>query len=407
MGAPLAGLKVLDFCWLVVGPMTTRFLAAYGASVVKVESLERIDYARSMAPFKDAQPGLNRGQLFANLNLSKRSLGVNLKRPEGVALMRRFVAAWQPDVVLEGFAPGTMAKWGLDYESLRTLAPNVVYCSTTQYGQSGPFAGYAGFGNVGAATAGFNELTGWPDGDPVGPWSAYNDFVNPPLLLSALIAALIHRERTGHGQYLESSQMETSLHFLAPALLEAQAGDTAPSRMGNRDRQMAPHGVYPCRGDDRYIAIAVPTDDHWRALRTEMGDPPWARDPQYHGVVGRQAHEDALDDRIAAWTQRHDAHALMQRLQAAGVPAGVVQDPGEILRDLQLNHLGYFQGVEHPEGGTTTYETVPFQLAAAAPQVRPAPGLGADSADLLREVLGLSDEEIAEALADGIVQMSL
>ncbi|HEY7294260.1 MAG TPA: CoA transferase, partial [Dehalococcoidia bacterium] len=260
----------------------------------------------------------------------------------------------------------------------------------------------AGYGTHAAAISGFVELTGWPDRAPAGPYAAYTDFIAPRFLATSLMAALDHRRRTGEGQYIEQSQMEAALHFLAPQLLEYQVSGALPGRMGNESPDAAPHGVYPCQGEDQWCAIAVETDEQWRALRSVLGEPAWMAEPALDGVAGRLAARETIDRELAAWTRERDRYAVMHELQRAGVPAGAVQRSSDLLNDPQLAHRRYFRPLEHPEMGMVPYEGHQFRIRGydSGPR-RPAPCLGEHTVEVLRDLLGMTDEEIAEVAASG------
>jgi crotonobetainyl-CoA:carnitine CoA-transferase CaiB-like acyl-CoA transferase len=412
MAGVFDGIRVLDFCWAIVGPLTTKLLADHGAEVLRVESSVRIDILRSNAPFKDEKPGLNRSQAYATFNTSKRGLGLNLAHPRGRDLARPLIAAWEPDVLAESFAPGTMARLGLDYRSVRELKPDIIYFSTSQSGDSGPFARYAGFGNIGAAVSGYYSLTGWPDRPPTGPFGAVPDMLNPPLAVTAIVAALDYRRRTGRGQRIDLSQIEGSLQFLAPALLDFEASGRVALRAGNRDPYMAPHGVFPCKEGprhpggafDRWLALAVRDDEDWRALCSVSPEEPWAVESRFANFAGRKAREDELEAALAAWTARFDARDLMARLQDAGVPAAAVSDCVDLANDAQLRHLGFFRDLNHPECGAMPYDGPHFELSLTPARLGPAPLLGQDTLAVLRDILRLDDGEIGELLADRVVE---
>lgn len=397
---PLTGVKVADFSWIAVGPTTARYLADHGATTVRVETSNPPDRLRVAGPFKDGVFGPNRSQFFGLVNTSKLSIALNLKHPAGLKVARRLIA-WA-DIYLESWTTGTAKDLGLDYESVRALNPGIIMVSTNLMGQSGPAAALAGYGFHAAAVAGFSELTGWPDRPPSGPYVAYTDTVAPRFLALAILAALDHKRRTGEGQYIEQSQMESSLYFLAPELLAFQVSGTIPRRMGNQSPTCAPHAVYPCAGSDRWCAIAVETDEQWRALRRALGEPAWAMDPALETAAGRLAHRTEIDAALAEWTRNQDQYEVMRRLQAAGVPAGVVQRSSDLLRDPQLAHRHFFHPLQHPEMGEVPYEGHQFRIRGYDSGPRSAaPCLGEHSVQVMREVLGMSDEELAEVAASG------
>ena len=271
---PFAGLKVADFSWIGVGPITAKYFADHGATVVRIETTNPVDRLRAAGPHKDGINGINRSQFFGAFNTSKKGIALNLKEPAGQAVARKLLE-WC-DVAFESFTPGTMRDLGLGYEVAKELNPDIVMVSTCLMGQTGPAAPLAGYGYHAAAISGFYEVTGWDDRPPGGPFNAYTDVIAPHFLAATVAAALDHRRRTGEGQYIEQSQMETALHFLAPEFLDFQVNGVVPRRCGNDSAFAAPHNVYPTQGRDQWIAIAVESDEQWSALCGVMGNPDWA-----------------------------------------------------------------------------------------------------------------------------------
>ena len=410
--APFDGLRVLDMSWVGVGPMTMKFLADYGATVIRVESVTRPDPSRTVGPFKDGTPGINRGQFSANFNTSKFGLGLNLGKPESRDLIQRIVAEWRPDVLAESFRPGSMAKWGLGYDSLVKLKPDIVYFSTCQLGQTGPLARFGGYGGMAAALAGFHHMTGWPDRMPAELYGPYTDFVNPPNAVTAVIAALEYRRRTGKGQHLDLSQYECSAHYLAPALLDYVVNGRVQGRSGNQDDVYAPHGMYPCqahpsRAGGSWCAIAVTSEEEWEALKGAMGRPEWSHDTRFDSAAGRRKHADELDDRLARWTVEIEAHELMRRLQQAGVPAGVAQTGSDLWEDPQIKHRGFFHWLEHAECGPMPYSGLNFELSRTPGKLNwAAPTVGQHNEHVLKEIIGLSSDEVADLIASGSLETS-
>jgi crotonobetainyl-CoA:carnitine CoA-transferase CaiB-like acyl-CoA transferase len=397
---PLAGIKVADFSWIGVGPITAKALADHGAEVVRVETLNPADRLRLVGPFKDDVPGINRCQFFASFNTSKLSLGLDLKQPEGLAVAKRLVQ-WA-DVCLDSFTAGTMADLGLGYDVVRALNPSIIMASTCLMGQTGPAARLGGYGYHAAAVSGFFEVTGWDDRPPGGPFNAYTDTVAPRFLATTLLAALDHRRRTGEGQYIDQAQMESSLHFLAPELLDVQLSGRSPRRAGNASPDAAPHDAYPCAGHDQWCAIAVESDAQWRALRRALHEPAWATAPELDHAAGRLARRERIDRELGAFTARFAARALMDLLQAAGVPAGMVQRSSDHQADPQLAHRKFFRPLAHPEMGVVPYEGHAYQIAGYGNGPRfAAPCLGEQTYQVLQEILRLDDEEIARVAASG------
>lgn len=399
---PFAGLKVADFSWIGVGPITAKYLGDHGATVVRVETAQPPDRLRVGGPFKDGVYGTNRSQFFGQYNTSKLSLALALRNPEALAIAKRLIN-WA-DVVLESFTPGAIAALGLGWDVVRQLNPRAIMVSSCLMGQTGPAAPMAGYGNHAAAISGFYEVTGWPDRDPGGPFAAYTDTIAPHFLASTLMAALDHRRRTGQGQYIEQAQMESAVYFLGTEILDYQLSGRVPRRAGNDEPGCAPHDAFPCAGSDEWCAIAVETNDQWQALRRAMGDPAWARDPAFDRAEGRFAARTTIGERLAEWTRNFEPHDLMTRLQAAGVPAGAVQRSSDLLQDPQLAHRRFFRPLPHCEMGDVPYEGHMFRIRGYDNGPRfAAPGLGEHSVQVLQEILGMSEEEIGEVLASGAI----
>ncbi|MFL2937062.1 MAG: CaiB/BaiF CoA transferase family protein [Myxococcota bacterium] len=397
---PFEGLKVADFSWIGVGPMTCRYLADHGATVVRVESESRPDNLRGVAPFKDGVPGWNRSHFYGNMNTSKLGLDLNLKQPAAVEAARRLIA-WA-DVYVESFTPGTVDDLGIGYEVARSLNPEIVMLSTCLMGQTGPVSSMAGYGYHAGAVAGFYEVTGWPDLPPDGPWMAYTDTVAPRFTASALMAALDHARRTGEGSCIDGAQFEMGLQFLAPEILDFQAHGYSATRMGNRDRWLAPHGVYRCAGEDEWCAIAVEDTQQWQSLVGELGAPAEWAGLDLDDLQVRQESQDALDAWITAWTSSRAPDEVATRLQAVGVPCGAVQRARDLLADPQYTHRGFHRYLTHPEMGEVPYAGHQFRIAGYESGPRsPAPCLGEHSFEVLQGLLGFSDEEIAELVACG------
>ncbi|MBM3133022.1 MAG: CoA transferase [Chloroflexi bacterium] len=396
------GIKVADFAWSGVGPQVGRELADHGATVVRVESHHRPCPLRYMAPFKDGKTGINRSGMFAQYNHQKYSMTVDLGKSKSKEVVRRLVE-WA-DIISDSMTPGTLAKWGLDYESCARINPGIIYFSTTQQGQTGPHRDFQGFGHHANALFGVSHATGWPDGEPNLGGTAYSDFIAPWYLIVAVIGALLRRRKTGKGMYIEQSQLEAGLSFMAPHLLDYVINGHVLSRMGNRDRYMAPHGVYPCKGADRWVAITVATEDQWQSFCRAIGDPDWARDARFGTILNRKANEDELDRHIGEWTKDYAPEQVMQKLQEAGVPAGVVETGEDLLNDPQMKHREHYPVLAHPEIGPHPYHAPAYRLSKTPCKItRPAPCIGEHNEYVYKEILGFSGDEIAEMIAEGVI----
>ncbi len=400
---PLEGVRILDFMWAIAGPLATRTLADYGATVVRIESTRRLDVCRTLTPYLDDEIDAENAAVFHNTNLGKRMLTLDPSRPEGRQVVLDLVR-W-PDVVTESFTPKGMKGLGLDYDTLRREKPDLIMLSTCLMGQTGPFGRFAGFGNLAAALTGFHELAGWPDRAPAGPFGAYTDYIAPRFNAVAILAALEHRRRTGEGQHVDLSQAEASLHLLAPALLDCEVNGEVASRDGNHDREMAPHGVYPCAGDDRWVAIAVRDDSDWSALCSAMGRPELAADARFASAGARLARRGELDTLVSAWTSRLAEARVEETLQACGVPASVVQNSPECVRDPQLQQRGHFVAIPHPAKGRTVVEGSRLRLSRTPARLDPrTPSFGLDNHWVLAELLGYDDERIADLVLAGALE---
>ncbi len=396
----LAGLKVADFTWLLAGPIVSKYLAMFGATVVKVESHKRLDGIRMSGPFV-GKPGINTSGYFANHNASKLSLSVDLNDPRGVAVARTLVA-WA-DVMVENFTPGVMSKWGIDYEGARRLNPGIIMLSTSFQGQTGPEADRPGYASLLHALAGFDNLTGWPDLPPTDIATAYGDLIGVWYSIASVMAALEQKRRTGEGQHIDLAQLEAAVQFVAPAILEYTANGHEAARRGNQSRDVAPHGVYKCSGEDRWCAIVANTGDEWTALCRVMGKEPWLRDERFNSPENRLRNTAALDGLIDEWTSKHPAEEVMERLQKAGVPAGVVENARDLHNDPQLKHMQHFVRLEHPEMGLRTYDAPSFRLSKTPAQLRRAPLLGEHNEEVCCSLLDIPGEEFVSLLNDGVL----
>lgn len=397
---PLDDLKILDFMWVMAGPASTRILADYGATVVRIESPTRIDTARTLQPYHGNRLGPDSSGLFGNCNAGKLGISLDLGNPASREVVFDLVK-WA-DVVTESFSPKAMRKWGYDYDRLHRLKPDLIMLSSCLMGQTGPLAKLAGFGNMSAAISGFHNLTGWPDRPPAGLFGAYTDYVSPRFTAMALLAALDHRRRTGEGQYIDQSQAECALHFLGPAMLDYTANGRVQERIGNSDPALAPHGVYPAAGEDRWVAIVCRDDDDWRRLCAAIRREDLARDPRYRAAAGRCEHREILDEAVTAWTRGLDPAAIESQLQSSGVPAHRVQNSSDACRDPQFIHRRHFVELDHPALGKFTVEGPRAKLGRTPASVRSAaPMLGQHNQYVLGEILGYDQDRISALVASG------
>ncbi|MXZ92476.1 MAG: CoA transferase [Chloroflexi bacterium] len=398
-GLALRGIRVLDFTWIHAGPSATRILSDQGAEVIKVESNNALSVIGG--PASATARGL--GQRH-NWNAGKLSISLNMKNPQGIDIARRLVAV--SDVVAENFSGRVMPSWGLDYESIRAINPSLIMLSMSGFGRTGPWKDRVSYGQTLQAWSGFTELTGFPDTDPSGPASAYSDAVGGMAGAQAVLLALMHRARTGRGQWLDVSQFESLTSLLETLALDmsANGANAVSSRTGNRLPYGggAPHGAYRCQGEDRWVAITVFTDEEWRDFVEVIGSPKWAEETRFATSDARQHNADALDVLVESWTGRHTAEDVMNRLQAVGVAAGVVQTGEDLSRDPQLKEQGFFRRVPDHRGEYRTIESAPYKLSRTPGSVtRGAPEFAGDMTYVLRELLGMSDDEVEDCAING------
>ena len=397
----LRGIRVLDFTWIHAGPSATRILSDQGAEVIKVESNNALSVIGG--PASATARGL--GQRH-NWNAGKLSISLNMKTPQAIDIARRLVAV--SDVVAENFSGRVMPSWGLDYDSIRPINPSIIMLSMSGFGRTGPWKDRVSYGQTLQAWSGFTQLTGFPDTDPSGPASAYSDAVGGMAGVQAVLLALIHRARTGRGQWLDVSQFESLSSLLETLVLDMSVNGPAAAtgRAGNRLPYGggAPHGAYRCRGVDRWVAISIFSDEEWRAFVDRHGQPPMGRRPTV--LYGQCPLPQRRRTGLLRGILDHPTHCgrgVMGLLQAAGVAAGVVQTGADLSHDPQLKERGFFRPVLDYQGEYRIIESAPYQLSRTPGSVtKGAPAFGADMTYVLRELLGMSDDELADCAIDGV-----
>ncbi len=400
----LKGIRVVEFAVYAAGPVVGKHLGEHGAEVIRVESATRPDGFRvHYPPFKDDRPGLDRGGTFAIFNNDVLSVTLNLKDPRGLDLAKQLVA--QSDIVVENFAVGVMKRLGLDYEALRKVNEKIIMLSSCNQGQTGPRATQRGFGSQLTSLSGFTDLTGYsPSEPPMLLYGPYIDFIAVGFGLIAVLAALDFRRRTGKGQHIDLSQYEAGLQFLTPALLDYQVNGRLLDRQGNRDPSAAPHGAYPCKGDDAWCVIAVFTDQEWQALCEATGHSEWATDPRFESLDARKENEDELDQAMGEWTSQFTPLEVMEKLQGRGVPSGMVQSIGDLFSCPQLQHRRQWEALKHRELIQYEYQAPPFILTESPARVqRASPCLGEHNDYVLGEILGLPEDELQRLQAEGVL----
>ncbi|GAB1261309.1 CaiB/BaiF CoA transferase family protein [Aurantivibrio plasticivorans] len=398
---PLAGVKVLDFSWALVGSLTTKLLADFGAEVVKVESalrpcLSRIDKQVSVS----SRESLDDKPWFSHFNSSKLSLQLNMKHPRVREVINPLLD-WA-DVVVENFSPGTMEKLGLDYPTIKAQHPDIIMVSGSVFGQTGPYAKNWGVDGTGAALAGRMYMTGWPDRDPVTPSVPYGDVVLPYFMASAVAAAIEHKRTTGQGEYIDASMYEVCVQQMSEAIIESQVFHAPPSRQGNRSRSALYQGVFPCR-DDQWIAISIFNEMQWQALvncvaKAHAEQSAWPAAENLDELTPPML--DELDALVSEWTGSQERYALMELLQTNHIAAGVVQDIADTFEnDPQLQHRDYLKTLDHPLLGEFGHQTPPVKLSRTPADVKLAPNMGQHCEYVCKQIIGMTDD-VYESLRD-------
>lgn len=391
---PLDGIRVADFCWAWAGPYGALHLAHLGAEVIRIESHTRMCPSRHIPPWPNNERGINRSGYFNQYNQGKRSLNLDLKKPDGIALAKQLIA--KSDIVIENYAAGVMDKMGLGYEELRTVKPDIIMIALSGYGAVGPEKGYVSYGPPQVALSGMSSLTGYRGGDPAQAGFSYGDPNGGIHGTFSVMCALLHRARTGEGQYIDLSQREACAMLLPEALMEYAMNGTQPERNGSRDPYMAPHGVFRSQGNDRWVSLAVRDEQEWQRFCNVIGQPGLATDARFKTLAARKENEDALEQIVTAWTQERSADETTQRLQQAGIPSYPSIDGKDMLANPHVIARKNFVELEHPEVGKRRHIGIPWKMSRTPCEItRPAPCMGQDTDYVLERILGLEHAEIA------------
>jgi crotonobetainyl-CoA:carnitine CoA-transferase CaiB-like acyl-CoA transferase len=393
---PLMGIRVLDFTWVVAGPVATSILADHGAEVIKLE--------RKPGPPGDRQRGLQ-----GDLHRNKLSIAVNMANPRGIEVAQRLAA--KSDLVMDNFSARVMRGWGMDYASLSKIKPDIICISMSGLGHTGPRASYVSYGPTLQALAGFTLLMAEENGQPAGYGYSYADMAGGYTGALAALIALWHRRQTNRGQFIDLSQFETLVSLVGPALLDVSVNGRVQSPPGYRSQEMpaAPHGVYKCRplggDDDRWLAISIRTQHEWECFVAAIGSPSWAHSPEFRTLFMRIRKREQLDKHVGSWTIMQTAEDAMKLLQDAGVAAGIVSNGADIcVRDPQLRARNFWGEVTLPDGRRTNVTGVPIKMSATPGSVRtPSPLIGSSNDYVLGELLGYSSTDREQLIAAGAV----
>lgn len=400
-GKSLEGVNILELAWVIAGPITSKYMADNGATVVRIESSTRPDLLRVSEPYKEGMPGINRSAMFAFYGANKLSMALNIKHPKAMDVLNRLIK-WA-DVVTENFAPGKIEEFGLGYEYLKKIKPDIIMLQLSIQGQTGPHSRHPGYGVVAAGLAGITGLSGWPDRTPSTPVAGYTDLILPRFAAVMMLGALEYRRRTGKGQCIDATQFEATQQFLIPAILDYTTNGKDTTRQGNTSPYAVPHNAYRCRGEDRWCVISVFSDQEWHALCRTMGHEGLADKVGFSTLLERRQNEAEIDLIINTWTMGYSPEEAVERLQNSGVPAGVVQNAQDLLQDPQLGRILW--RLNHSELGPVHHlgQAFAFSKPGGEP-CSPAPCMGEHTEYVCRHLLGMSDEEFIEFFSSGLFE---
>lgn len=400
----LRGIRFTDLTWAGAGTFSTKVFSDFGAEVIKIESMTRPDPVRLGGPFKDGKTGINRSGYFASRNTGKKSVSVNLKSEAGIEIVRELIK--KSDVISNNFGPGAMPRLGLGYEEVREIKPDIIYLSMPMYGESGPRASMLGVGMTISAVSALMGLTAYGPGDPVGPGTHYPDHAaNPYHAAFAVLAAIRYRRQTGRGMKIDLSQVESTINFIGPAVVEYSGTGKEPLQVGNRSATAAPHNIFRCSGEDDWCAVAVETDAQWVALATVLGRSDLRDDDELRTSSGRISRVVELEAAVGEWTATRSSGDVASVLQDAGVPAAVVASSSYLVEhDDQLSARGYWQFLDHPEMGKSLYTSPPYCIDGERVELSRQPLFGEHTQNVLTEVLNLPEKEVQRLAEKGVLQ---
>lgn len=400
---PLKGIRVVNFGWVWAGPVVGQTLAFLGAEVYKVESRARVDITRNLPPFAEGKPDPNRSLSNHACWAGNGSVSLNLKEPEALQLVKDLIA--QSDVVVENFGPGVMERLGLGYDELAKLKKDIILFSMPGAGLTGPLKDLRSYGLSLTSTTGLDSMVGYKGGDPLPVENAYSDPYAGIFGAFAIVTALNHRRNTGVGQHIDFSQQEAVMQMVGPAYMDYALNGRSGGPKGNEHplNAAAPHGVFPCKGDDRWISIAVATEEEWQHLQAAFGHPEWLKVPEFATLASRVQHIDTLHKLIGEWTAQHDDRELAARLQAQGVAAAPVLNVADLLHDPHYQARQTFVEVTHPLGFKETLYGAYVKLSAGGPTVRPGPMIGENNEHVFKNILGMSAEKYDDLVQRQII----
>ncbi|MBI4641243.1 MAG: CoA transferase [Candidatus Tectomicrobia bacterium] len=399
---PLEGVRVIDLTHVIAGPFATKTLADMGSEVIRVEGRGGM---RTLEPGEEPKPGPISSASFSTyheLSRNKYTVAIDLTKPEGADLLKELVRIG--DVLIENFSARVMEKLGLGYETVRNLKPDIIMVSMTGYGRTGPYRDYVAYGTGIEAMCGISQLTGWPDGPPIKTGVAYGDPNAGLHAAFAILAALRYRKRTGKGQHIDLSLLESLAPLVGEFIMDSTMNRRDPTRIGNRHPSIAPHGCYRCKGEERWIVIAISSDDEWERFCQALGNPAWTKDEKFSTVPGRWKYQDEIDQQIEGWTVHYEPREVMENLQSAGVPAGMVSTIRDLVHDPHMKARGYFEQVPMTNFGPQLFPGVPWKFSKTPTPIRmPSPQFGEHNDYVFGQLLGKSNEELEALKRDRVI----
>lgn len=400
---PLEGIRVADFTWVWAGPFCTLQLAHLGAEVIRIETATRPCVTRVLPPWADGQFGVNRSGYFNQYNQGKLSVALDLKHPRAVDIAKALVA--KSDIVCENFSAGVMDRLGLGYGVLQQVKPDIIMIAMSGYGATGPEREFVSYGPAQVPLSGMSSLTGYAGHRPMHVGVSYGDPTAGLHGAFAVLAALLYRARTGNGQFIDLSQQETSVAVLPEGCMDYTMNGTQPPRDGNRDPQMAPHGVFRCAGEQRWVSIAVRNDAEWERFTQVIGRPELATEARYRTLGARKANEDQLEAMVTEWSVNRSPEEATRALQDAGIPAFTSLNSQDIADDEHLNSTEFFVRLNHPDVGIRQHIGIPWHMTGTPCEVRrPAPCLGEHTNYVMTELLNYPADEIRRLKDDGVLK---
>ena len=398
---PLEGIRVCDFTWLVAGPCATQMLAVMGAEVIKIESNVHTDLNRRLGPYLDGVVGIERTGNFQRMNLSKKSCTLDLTKPEAAEIAKDIARI--SDIVISNFRNGVMARFGLSHDILRKLKPDLILVSSSGMGHTGPNKDFVCYNEEAYAYGGIGYLTGYTGKTPNMIIGDFADYLAATLETFAILSALHYRSKTGKGQTIEVAMVEAVGTHIPEAIMDYSMNRRVHQRVGNRMKGVAPHNCFSCKGEDKWVAIAITNDQEWKAFCRAMGNPRWTEDEKFGDTLSRFENQDELERLVGEWTSNYTSGEAVRILQEAGVPSGPSLNFEELVKDSHLNERGFFVMPEHPEVGKRVLEGMPWKPSLSQPVFKHAPLLGQDNYYVFHELLGMSDEEFARLVGEEII----